>query len=194
MSAKGHRERGQSLSMFSPSPPLPCRTRDRKVAFRYLEGAAGAFSSAGLTFCAESSSVSVPSPCYLSGTQKSPVILPKVQWQVTPKHAYTVFMTQRSRSELTMLSRQPIRETSSHATCQRTLCHCRLSWAIMISNIVTAWNYQVIPFTLKPCPETLRLTLSAPGVLQCQKCPEPDVCSMCSDDEPSVFKGFKYIT
>ena len=32
-----------------------------------------------LTFCADSYLVSVPPPCYRSGTYKIPVILPKVQ-------------------------------------------------------------------------------------------------------------------
>ena len=38
----------------------------------------GEFSSPGLSFCADSYSVSVPPPCYRNGTQKAPVILPKV--------------------------------------------------------------------------------------------------------------------
>ena len=42
-------------------------------------GAAGEFSSPELTLCADSCLVSVPPPGYLSGTKKTPVILPKVQ-------------------------------------------------------------------------------------------------------------------
>ena len=34
-------------------------------------------------------SVSVPPPCYRSGTLKTPVILPKCRRQVAPKRAYT---------------------------------------------------------------------------------------------------------
>ena len=41
--------------------------------------AADEFSSQELTFCADSYSVFVPPPYYRSGTQKTPVILPKVQ-------------------------------------------------------------------------------------------------------------------
>ena len=37
-------------------------------------------------------SVSVPTLCYRSSTYKIPVILPKVQWQVTAKHACTLRM------------------------------------------------------------------------------------------------------
>ena len=40
---------------------------------------AGEFSSPELTLCADSYSVPVPPPCYRCGTQKTPVILPKVQ-------------------------------------------------------------------------------------------------------------------
>ena len=36
-------------------------------------------------------SVSVPPPCYRSSTQKTPAILPKVQF--TPKHTYTPDLT-----------------------------------------------------------------------------------------------------
>ena len=44
-----------------------------------LAGMAGEFSSPELTLCADSYSVSVPPPCYCSGTWKTLVILPKVQ-------------------------------------------------------------------------------------------------------------------
>ena len=41
--------------------------------------ATGEFSSPELSFCADSYSVSYPTPCYHNGTSKTPVILPKVQ-------------------------------------------------------------------------------------------------------------------
>ena len=50
-----------------------------RLRVRIAAGAAGEFSSPGLILCADSYSVSVPSPCYCSGTEKTPVILPKVQ-------------------------------------------------------------------------------------------------------------------
>ena len=46
---------------------------------RIPAGVAGAFSSPELPLCADSYSVSVPPPCYRSGTEKTVVILPKVQ-------------------------------------------------------------------------------------------------------------------
>ena len=46
---------------------------------RIPAGAAGEFSSLVSTLCADSHLVSVPSPCYRSDTQKTPVILLKVQ-------------------------------------------------------------------------------------------------------------------
>ena len=102
------------------------RTRDQKVASSIPAGAAEEFSSSELALCADSYSVSVPPRCYRSGTQKSPVILQKVQ--VTP-NTYAPF-TQRSRSGLTMslsILWEPVRKTSSHATRQGTLSHSRLS-------------------------------------------------------------------
>ena len=39
-----------------------------RLRVRIPTGAAGEFSSAGLTLCADSYSVSVPHPCYRSGT------------------------------------------------------------------------------------------------------------------------------
>ena len=50
-----------------------------RVRVRIPRGAAEDFSSPELTFSADSYSVSVPAPCYCSGTKKTPVILPKVQ-------------------------------------------------------------------------------------------------------------------
>ena len=44
-----------------------------------LAEAAGEFSSPELTLCADSYLVSIPPPCYCSDTQKTPVILQKVQ-------------------------------------------------------------------------------------------------------------------
>ena len=78
-----------------------------RLRVRIPAGAAGEFSSLESTLCADSYSVSVPPLCYCSGTEKTPVILPKVQMAGTPKHAYT--LTQRSRSGLTMpLSRHSV--------------------------------------------------------------------------------------
>ena len=34
-----------------------------------------------------------PTPCYRSGTLKTPVILPNCRWQVIPRHAYTLDLT-----------------------------------------------------------------------------------------------------
>ena len=50
-----------------------------RLRVRVPAGAAGEFSSPELTLCADSFSVSVPPPCYRSGTYKTLVILPKVQ-------------------------------------------------------------------------------------------------------------------
>ena len=58
---------------------LERRARDRKLRVRVPAGAAGEFFSPELTLCADSYSVSVPPPCYRSGTQKTLAILPKVQ-------------------------------------------------------------------------------------------------------------------
>ena len=58
---------------------LERRTRDRKLRVRIPAGAAGEFSSPVSTLCANSYSVSVPTPCYHSCTLKTSVILPKVQ-------------------------------------------------------------------------------------------------------------------
>ena len=52
---------------------------DRKVAFRYLAGAAEDFSSPELTLYADSYRVPVPLPCYRSSTSTTPVILLNVQ-------------------------------------------------------------------------------------------------------------------
>ena len=48
-----------------------------RLRVRIPAGAAGEFSSPELTLCADSYSVSVPPPCYRSGTQKTPVVLQK---------------------------------------------------------------------------------------------------------------------
>ena len=85
-----------------------------RLRVRIPAGAAGEFSSPELTLCADPNSVSVPPPCYHSGTLRTPVILPKVQWQVTPKHAYSLYSTMSRHS----VGTYP--ETSSHATCQVT--------------------------------------------------------------------------
>ena len=55
-----------------------------------------------LTLCADFYSVPFPPPCYRSGTQKTPVILPKVQVAgYIPKCAHTSFTHQR-QNRLTM--------------------------------------------------------------------------------------------
>ena len=51
----------------------------KKLRIPILAEVAEEFSSPDLTLCADSFSVSVPPPCYRSGTEKTPVILPKVQ-------------------------------------------------------------------------------------------------------------------
>ena len=60
---------------------LECQTCDRKVASLNPSGAVGEFIFQSLTsnLCADSYSVSVPSPCYCSGMEKTTVILPKEQ-------------------------------------------------------------------------------------------------------------------
>ena len=92
-----------------------------RLRVRIPAGTAGEFSSPGLTLCVDSHPVSLPSPCYRSGTQKTSVILPKTH---TP-------LTQRSPSGLSMpLSRHSVRtysEMSSHAVCQGPCGHSRLS-------------------------------------------------------------------
>ena len=50
-----------------------------RLPVRIPAGAAGEFSPPESTLCADSYSVFVPPPYYRSGTQKTPVILPKVQ-------------------------------------------------------------------------------------------------------------------
>ena len=66
------------LSLASRSAALGSCVHER-LRVRILAAAAGEFSSPELTLCAYSYSVSVPPPCYRSGTEKAPVILPKVQ-------------------------------------------------------------------------------------------------------------------
>ena len=59
------------------------------------------FSSPELALCADSYSVSVPPQCYCSGTQKTPVILPKSAGGRLYLNMHTS-LTQRSWSGLTM--------------------------------------------------------------------------------------------
>ena len=102
-----------------------------RLRVRIPAGAAGEFSSPESTFCADSYPVSVPSPCSIP------------QWHVKdPGHSTKnaglslhlnthTSLTQRRRSGMTMpLSKHSAgtyQETSSHATCQGTGCHSRLS-------------------------------------------------------------------
>ena len=74
-------------------------------------------------------SVSASTPCYGSGTLKTPVILPKVQ-VAGSKHAYTLDPTKSEWADNMLLSRLSVgtyQETSSHATRHGTLGHSRLS-------------------------------------------------------------------
>ena len=105
-------------------------TRDRKVASSNPGRSGGKNFSPKLTLCADSYSVSVPPPVF-------------PQWHVNdPGHSANraggrlhlnthIPFTLRCRSGLTMpLSRHIVEtysETSSHATCQRTLGQSRLS-------------------------------------------------------------------
>ena len=58
--------------MFPPNRVQPVSNSAglviEKLRVRILAGAAGEFSSPELTLCADSYSVSVPPPCYRSGT------------------------------------------------------------------------------------------------------------------------------
>ena len=68
---------------------------------RIPEEAAGEFTSPELALCADSYSVSVPPSYYRSGTQKNPIILPKVQMAVTPKNACTLDPTKSEWADYT---------------------------------------------------------------------------------------------
>ena len=61
--------------------------------------AAREFSPPELTLCADSYSVSVPPPCYRSGTKRPRSFCQKCRWQVTPKHAYTLDPTKSEWAE-----------------------------------------------------------------------------------------------
>ena len=62
-----------------------------RLRVQILAGAVGEFSSPESTLCADSYSVSVPPPCYRSGTlKKTQSFDQKCIWQVTPKHTYTL--------------------------------------------------------------------------------------------------------
>ena len=102
-----------------------------RLRARIPAGAVGELSSPGLTFSADSYSVSVPPPCYRSGKLKTPVILPKMQVAARSHLNTHTSLTQRSRSGLTVpLCRHCVgtyQETSSHSTRQGTFSHSRLS-------------------------------------------------------------------
>ena len=93
-------------------------------------GAAGEFSSPELTLCADSYSESVPSPVLPQWHLKDPGHSAKSAGSKLCPNTHTL-LTQRSRSGLTTpQSRHSVRtypETSSHATCQKTFGHNRLS-------------------------------------------------------------------
>ena len=79
-----------------------------RLRVRIPAGAAEEFSSLELTLCADSSSVSVPPPCYHSGMEKAPVIPQKSTSGRLHLNMHTP-STQRKRSELTMpLSRHSV--------------------------------------------------------------------------------------
>ena len=61
-----------------------------RLRVRIPARAAGEFSSPEPALCADSYSVSIPPPCYRSGTYKRPrSFCQKCRWQVAPKHAHT---------------------------------------------------------------------------------------------------------
>ena len=82
---------------------------------------AGECSSPELTFSADSYAMSVPPPCYYSGTYKTPVILPKMQVAGYTKLACTLDPTKSEWADYA------IRETHLQATCWGTLSHSHLS-------------------------------------------------------------------
>ena len=102
-------------------------------------------SSPDFTFCADSYSVSAPSPCYRSGRKKTPVILPEMQVA-----GYTSTSIQPSLNKVRVgwlcclgIAWKPIRETSSKATHQRTLDH---SCLILLSHcgLILAWSVELV--------------------------------------------------
>ena len=102
-----------------------------RLQIRIPTGAAGEFSSPGLTLCADSYSVSVPShPRVTAMARNRPRSFCQSAGDRLHLNTHTPF-TQRSRSGLTMpLSRHGVgtyQETSSHATRQATLGYSRLS-------------------------------------------------------------------
>ena len=105
----------------------------------------GEFSSAELTFCADSYSVSVLALCYSSSMQKTPVILPKVQWQVTAKHTYTIDPSKLEWADCCPgIAWEPLRETSSDATCHRMLGQSsQLAEPLWTDHNLNKWNWCV---------------------------------------------------
>ena len=68
---------------------LERRSRDRKVASSNPGRNGGRMFSSRVNFFVPTLySVSVPPPCYRSGTYKTQSSCQKYRWQVTPKHAY----------------------------------------------------------------------------------------------------------
>ena len=72
-----------------------------RLRVRIPAGAVGECSSPEKNVCADSYSVSVPPSYYRSGTQKNPIILPKVQMAVTPKNACTLDPTKSEWADYT---------------------------------------------------------------------------------------------
>ena len=101
---------------------------------RIPAGAAGEFSSPGSTLCADSYSVSVPTPVLPPWRVKDPGHSAKSAGGRLDLNMHTPW-TQRSSSGLTMpLFRYSVgtyQETSSHATRQRTLGHSRLGSSVV---------------------------------------------------------------
>ena len=101
-----------------------------RLRVRIPAGAAGEFSSPELTLCADSYSMSVPSPVLPQWHVKDPGHSSKSAGDKLHLNTH-VLLTQRSRSGLTTPSSRhsvgTYPETSSHVTCQGTLGHSRLS-------------------------------------------------------------------
>ena len=105
------------------------RTRDRKVA------SSNPGRSVGRIFCSRLNfvccySVSVPPPCYRSGSKRPRSFCQKCRWQATLKHAYTLDLRKSQWVDYASVQAWcgTYMETCSHATCQGTFghSHCEL--------------------------------------------------------------------
>ena len=105
---------------------LECRTRDRKVTSSNPGRSGWRFSSPESTLCADSYSVSVPSPRVTEVARKRPLsFCQKCGWQVTPKHAYTLDPSTSEWADYAAVGVH--QETISHTTSKGTLGYSRLS-------------------------------------------------------------------